>query len=162
MSGFRVRFLKKVLGGNGREVDVCQYSFETLANTRAEAEERAKKGSSSRELDDPRGSLPGAASGFAFLNSCAHRDPREQAADAGFERSEHRSGGGARQIGHRGEIFLTDVDLDRGGAGRRLLRFPGSLTWNARATSEDGSSRCSFPVPASPTSWSDCRVVSSP
>jgi hypothetical protein len=43
MSGFRVRFLKKVLGGNGREVDACQYSFETLANTRAEAEERAKK-----------------------------------------------------------------------------------------------------------------------
>ena len=43
MSGFRVRFFKKVLGGNGHEVDACQYSFETLANTRAEAEERAKK-----------------------------------------------------------------------------------------------------------------------
>ena len=43
MSGFRVRFFKKVLGGNGREVDACQYSFETLANTCAEAEERAKK-----------------------------------------------------------------------------------------------------------------------
>jgi hypothetical protein len=42
MSGFRVRFFKKVLGGHGHEVDVCQYSFETLANTRAEAEERAK------------------------------------------------------------------------------------------------------------------------
>src|SRR5262249_32021703 len=36
--------------------------------------------SSSHELDDPRGSLPGAASGFAFLNSCAHRDSRGQAA----------------------------------------------------------------------------------
>ena len=33
MSGFRVRFFKKVLGGNGHEVDACQYSFETLANT---------------------------------------------------------------------------------------------------------------------------------
>jgi hypothetical protein len=43
MSGFRVSFFKKVLGGNGHEVDVCQYSFETLANTRAEAEEIAKK-----------------------------------------------------------------------------------------------------------------------
>ena len=43
MSGFRVRFFKKVLGGNGHEVDACQYSFETVANTRAEAEERAKK-----------------------------------------------------------------------------------------------------------------------
>jgi hypothetical protein len=43
MSGFRVRFFKKALGGNGHEVDACQYSFETLANTRAEAEERAKK-----------------------------------------------------------------------------------------------------------------------
>jgi hypothetical protein len=36
---------------------------------------------------------------------------------SGFERFEHRSGGGARQIDHRGEIFLTDVDLDRGGVG---------------------------------------------
>jgi hypothetical protein len=121
MGGFCVRFLKKVLGGNGHEVDACQYSFETLANTRFEAEERAKEGflrrSSSHELDDPRGSLPGAASGFAFLNSCAQRDPREQAADAGFERSEHRFGGGAPQISHRGEIFLTDVDLDRGALG---------------------------------------------
>ena len=43
MSGFRVRFFKKVLGGNGHEVDACQYSFETLANTHAEAEKRAKK-----------------------------------------------------------------------------------------------------------------------
>jgi len=43
MSAFRVRFFKKVLGGNGHEVDACQYSFETLANTCAEAEERAKK-----------------------------------------------------------------------------------------------------------------------
>ena len=43
MSGFRVRFFKKVLGGNGREVDACQYSLETLANDSAEAEERAKK-----------------------------------------------------------------------------------------------------------------------
>jgi hypothetical protein len=41
MSGFRVRFFKKVLSGNGHEEDACQYSFETLANTRAEAEERA-------------------------------------------------------------------------------------------------------------------------
>jgi len=80
MSGFRVSFFKKVLGGNGHEVDVCQYSFETLANTRAEAEERAKKAfceDPSHELDDPRGSLPGAASGFAFPNSCAHRDSRK-------------------------------------------------------------------------------------
>ena len=38
-----VKFLKKVLGANGHEVDACQYSFETLANTRAEGEERAKK-----------------------------------------------------------------------------------------------------------------------
>jgi hypothetical protein len=43
MSSFRVRFFRKVLGRNGREVDACQHSFETLANTRAEAEERAKK-----------------------------------------------------------------------------------------------------------------------
>ena len=42
----------------------------------------------------------------------------------GFERSEHRSSRGARQIGHRGEIFPADVDLDRGGAGRRLSPAP--------------------------------------
>ena len=43
MRGFRVKFFKKVLGGNGHEVDACQYAFETLANNAAEAEERAKK-----------------------------------------------------------------------------------------------------------------------
>ena len=84
MSGFRVRFFKKVLSGNGHEVDACQYSFETSRQHPRRGGGKSKEGflrrSSSHELDDPRGSLPGAASGFAFLNSWAHRYPREQAA----------------------------------------------------------------------------------
>jgi hypothetical protein len=43
MRRFCVKFFKKVLGGNGHEVEACQYSFETLAKTGTEAEERAKE-----------------------------------------------------------------------------------------------------------------------
>jgi len=39
----------------------------------------------------------------------------------GFERSQHRSRGRARRVGHRGEIFLADVDFNRWGALRRQI-----------------------------------------
>ncbi len=73
MSGFRVRFFKKVLGGNGHEGDACQYSFETLANTRAEAEERAKKA-----FCEIHHLMNWTIHADRFLNSCAYRDPKNK------------------------------------------------------------------------------------
>ena len=43
MSRYVVKFFKKVLSGTGHEVDACQFSFETLADSRGEAEDKGKK-----------------------------------------------------------------------------------------------------------------------
>ena len=43
MSRFVVRFLKDVLGENGREAEVCQGSLEIDASDKVDATERAKQ-----------------------------------------------------------------------------------------------------------------------
>lgn len=43
MSRFIVRFMKDVLGGNGREIEICQSSLEVDASTEGQAAELAKK-----------------------------------------------------------------------------------------------------------------------
>ena len=43
MSRFVVRFMKDVLGGNGRETEICQSSLEVDAPDVADATELAKK-----------------------------------------------------------------------------------------------------------------------
>jgi len=42
MSLFVVRFMKDVLGGNGRELEVCQSSLEIDASSEGQAKEMAK------------------------------------------------------------------------------------------------------------------------
>jgi hypothetical protein len=42
MSRYLVKFFKKLLGGNGHEVDACQYAIETLANDPSAAKDKAK------------------------------------------------------------------------------------------------------------------------
>jgi hypothetical protein len=43
MSRFVVRFMKNVLGDNGREIEICQRSMEVDASTEGQATELAKK-----------------------------------------------------------------------------------------------------------------------
>ena len=43
MSRFVVRFMKDVLGDNGREIEICQRSLEVDASTEGQATELAKK-----------------------------------------------------------------------------------------------------------------------
>jgi hypothetical protein len=43
MSRFVVRFMKDVLGNNGREIEICQRSLEVDASTEGQATELAKK-----------------------------------------------------------------------------------------------------------------------
>jgi hypothetical protein len=43
MSRFVVRFMKDVLGGNGREIEICQRSLEIDALNEGQAKELAKK-----------------------------------------------------------------------------------------------------------------------
>ena len=43
MSRFVVRFMKEVLGENGREAEVCQGSLEIDASDKVDATERAKR-----------------------------------------------------------------------------------------------------------------------
>jgi hypothetical protein len=43
MSRFVVRFMKDVLGDNGREIEICQRSMEVDASTEGQATELAKK-----------------------------------------------------------------------------------------------------------------------
>jgi hypothetical protein len=43
MSRFVVRFMKDVLGGNGREIEICQKSLEVDASNEGQATELAKK-----------------------------------------------------------------------------------------------------------------------
>ena len=43
MSRFVVRFMKDVLGDNGREIEICQSSLEVDASTEGHATELAKK-----------------------------------------------------------------------------------------------------------------------
>jgi hypothetical protein len=43
MSRFVVRFMKDVLGNNGREIEICQRSMEVDASTEGQATELAKK-----------------------------------------------------------------------------------------------------------------------
>jgi hypothetical protein len=43
MSLFVVRFMKDVLGGNGREIEICQSSLEVDASSEGHATELAKK-----------------------------------------------------------------------------------------------------------------------
>ena len=43
MSLFVVRFMKDVLGGNGRELEVCQSSLEIDASSEGQAKEMAKQ-----------------------------------------------------------------------------------------------------------------------
>jgi hypothetical protein len=43
MSRFVVRFMKDVLGYNGREIEICQSSLEVDASTESQATELAKK-----------------------------------------------------------------------------------------------------------------------
>ncbi|SHJ58828.1 hypothetical protein SAMN05444159_0984 [Bradyrhizobium lablabi] len=42
MSRFVVRFMKDVLGGNGREIEICQRSLEVDASNEGQATELAK------------------------------------------------------------------------------------------------------------------------
>ena len=42
MSRYVVRFMKDVLGGNGREIEICQRSLEIDAGSEGQAEELAK------------------------------------------------------------------------------------------------------------------------
>jgi hypothetical protein len=42
MSHFVVRFMKDVLGGNGREIEICQRSLEIDASSEGQATELAK------------------------------------------------------------------------------------------------------------------------
>lgn len=42
MHSYPVRFFKRVRGANGHEVDACQFSFEIIAVSRSEAEDKAK------------------------------------------------------------------------------------------------------------------------
>jgi hypothetical protein len=42
MSRYVVRFMKDVLGGNGRQIEICQRSLEIDAISEAQAEELAK------------------------------------------------------------------------------------------------------------------------
>jgi hypothetical protein len=42
MSRYVVRFMKDVLGGNGREIEICQRSLEIDAASEGQAEELAK------------------------------------------------------------------------------------------------------------------------
>jgi hypothetical protein len=43
MSRYIVKFMKNVLGENGREVEICQSTVEIDAPSKSEAAERAKK-----------------------------------------------------------------------------------------------------------------------
>jgi hypothetical protein len=43
MSRFVVRFMKDVLGGNGREIEICQKSLEVDASSEGQATELAKQ-----------------------------------------------------------------------------------------------------------------------
>jgi hypothetical protein len=43
MSRFVVRFMKDVLGGNGRQAEICQSSLEVDASSEGQATELAKK-----------------------------------------------------------------------------------------------------------------------
>ena len=51
----------------------------------------------------------------------------------GLELSQYGSGGGAREVGQCGEVFLADVDLDRRRAGRRLLSAPAKAQQHGHA-----------------------------
>ena len=42
MSRYVVRFMKDVLGGNGRQIEICQRAFEIDAANEGQAEELAK------------------------------------------------------------------------------------------------------------------------
>lgn len=42
MSRYVVRFMKDVLGGNGRQIEICQRSLEVDASSEGQAEELAK------------------------------------------------------------------------------------------------------------------------